>query len=485
MAARAGSVCAPPHPAPGRAVQHSWAAGAVRRDRHPGGVTDVGVDADEVGRVVEAADAAGVRMTRVIWCGNDGTVRAKAIATEALRARIAGGIGLTRAQQAQDSRDRLAPVPGMGPVGEMRLSPDPATFRVLPYAPRTAAMLADMVGLDGTPEPACPRGFLRRMTARSARHGLHAVAGFESEFSLAHGDGTPLDRSPCFSTSGALAAQDVMDAILTALDAQGIAFEGCHAEGGWGQQEIAFAPVPAMRAADEQVLVRETLRGVAAAHGLTASVAPKPFPHTAGNGLHIHVSFRDAAGRNALADRRSTDGLSPTALHAIGGLLAHLPALCALTAPSAGSYRRLVPRAWAGAWRCWGDDNREAAVRACSPLAGHEEASTNIELKPSDASASPHMALGAVIAAALDGIVRETAPPAPVAVDPAVLSDAERAEIGVVPVPRTAAEALDALEADDVLVDALGDELARSFIAVRRAELRSDDGADDDAALRY
>ena len=446
-------------------------------------MTDLCADADEVNRVVDAADAAGVRLTRVIWCGNDGTVRAKAIATEALRARMAGGVGLTRAQQAQDSRDRLAPVPRMGPVGEMRLAPDPATFRVLPYAPRTAAMLADMVGLDGTPEPACPRGFLRRMIARSAGHGLHAVAGFESEFSLWHGDGAPLDRSPCFSTGGALAAQGVMDAILTALDAQGIAFVGCEAEGGWGQQEIAFAPVPAMRAADEQVLVRETLRGVAATHGLTASVAPKPLPRTAGNGLHIHVSFQDAAGRNALAAPRSPGGLSPTALHAIGGLLAHLPALCALTAPSEGSYRRLVPRAWAGAWRCWGYDNREAAVRACSPLAGREVESVNFELKPSDASASPHMALGAVIAAAVDGIVRTTAPPAPVAVDPAVLSDAERAEIGVDPVPRTATEALDALEADDVLLDALGEELAHSFIAVRRAELQAD--GDDDAALRY
>ena len=449
-------------------------------------MADLGVDTDEISRVVDAADAAGVRLTRVIWCGNDGTVRAKAVATEALRARMAGGVGLTRAQQAQDSRDRLAPVPGMGPVGEMRLRPDPATFRVLPYAPRTAAMLADMVDLDGTPEPACPRGFLRRMAARAAAHSLRPTAGFESEFSLTHGDGAPLDDSPCFSTIGALASQDLMDAILAALDTQGIALEGCHAEGGRGQNEIAFAPVPAMRAADEQVLVRETLRGVSAAHGLTASVAPKPSSDSAGNGLHIHLSLHDVGGRNVFADPRAAEGLSPSALHAVGGLLAHLPALCALTAPSAGSYGRLVPRAWAGAWRCWGHDNREAAVRACSPVAGREETSTNIEFKPSDASASPHMALGAVIAAALDGIVRETTPPPPVAVDPADLSDAERAEIGITPLPRTPAEALDALAADDVLLDALGDDLARSFIAVRRAEWETDDGADDaGAVLRY
>jgi glutamine synthetase len=178
----------------------------------------------------------------------------------------------------------------------------------------------------------------------------------------------------------------------------------------------------------------------------------------------------DRAGRNALVDRDAHDGLSALARHAIAGLLAHLPALCAVTAPSANSYRRLVPTAWAGAWRCWGYDNREAAVRSCSPIRGEQERSTNIEYKPSDASSSPYMTLGALIAAALDGIERELAPPAPVAVDPATMSDAERDAAGIEALPRTPAEALDALEADEVLSGALGEPLARSFVAVRRAE---------------
>jgi glutamine synthetase len=443
--------------------------------------------------VVADAEARGVRVTRVMWCGNDGIVRSKGVATGRLRARLAAGVGLTRAQPAQTARDEIADVPGMGPVGEMRLRPDPATFRALPYAPRTAAMLADMVDLGGAPEPTCPRDFLRRMQARLASAGLELQVGFEVEYVLARerGDGwEPIDRTPCFSAIGAAAAQEHTDALLQALEAQAIEVEGCHAEGGWGQNEIALAPRPGLRAADEQILVREALRGVARASGLVASLAPKPFPQGAGSGVHVHLSLTAPDSGNAFADPEDPEGVSQTARSFIAGLLAHLPALCALTAPSAGSYRRLVPRSWAGAWRCWGHDNREAAVRACSPLAGLEDATTNVEYKPCDASASPYLALGALAAAGLDGIERRLEPPAPVAVDPATLSEGARAERGIERLPRSPGEALDALGSDPVLVSALGEPLARSYLAVRRSEWEHDRAADPAEArhaafLRY
>jgi glutamine synthetase len=362
----------------------------------------------------------------------------------------------------------------------MRLRPDPGTFRVLPYAPRTAAVLADMVGLDGAPEATCPRDFLRRMEARLGDAGLVLRAGFENEYALARAgaDGPePIDRTPCFSAIGAAAAQEHSDALLGALEAQSIEVEGCHAEGGPGQNEVALAPRPGLRAADEQILVREALRGVAQALGLVASLAPKPYPEGAGSGVHLHVSLLAPDGANAFADPDDPEGISQTARSFVAGLLAHLPALCALTAPSAGSYRRLVPRAWAGAWRCWGHDNREAAVRACSPLAGLEDATTNLEYKPCDASASPHLALGALAAAGLDGIARGLEPPAPVAVDPARLSERERAERRIERLPTTPGEALDALEADPVLIAALGEPLARTYVAVRRSEWEHDRAA--------
>jgi glutamine synthetase len=430
--------------------------------------------------VVAEAEDRGVRVTRILWCGNDGIVRSKGVTTGRLRARMVAGVGLTRAQPAQNARDEIADVPGMGPVGEMRLRPDPATFCPLPYAPRTAAMLADMVDLGGAPEATCPRHFLRRMEAALGSAGLTLRAGFENEYVLARAgiDGwEPIDRTPCFSAIGAAAAQEHTDALLEALEKQSIEVEGCHAEGGWGQNEVALAPRAGLRAADEQVLVREALRGVAAARGLVASLAPKPFPEAAGSGLHVHLSLLGPDGSNAFADPDAPEGISQTARSFTAGLLAHLPALCALTAPSAGSYRRLVPGAWAGAWRCWGHDNREAAVRACSPLAGLEDATTNVEYKPCDASASPYLALGALAAAGLDGIHRRVEPPAPVAVDPARLSERGRADLGIEPLPRSPGEALDALESDPVLVSALGEPLARSYVAVRRSEWEHDRAA--------
>ncbi len=151
-------------------------------------------------------------------------------------------------------------------------------------------------------------------------------------------------------------------------------------------------------------------------------------------------------------------------------MLAHLPGLCGLTAPSFNSYHRIVPQYWAGAFTCWGHDNREAPLRMPSLFAGMEEASTNLELKASDATCNPYLAIGGLIAAGLDGIERGLEPPDPVEVDPATLSDGEREALGVRRLPATQEEALDALEADDVLVGALGPVLAGSYLTVRRSE---------------
>jgi glutamine synthetase len=438
--------------------------------------------------VVAEARAAEVRITRVMWCGNDGIVRSKGVTTERLRERMASGVGLTRAQPAQTARDRVVEVPGMGPVGEMRLRPDPGTFRVLPHAPRTAGVLADMTDLAGRPDGVCHREFLRRVEARLAGTGRRARIGFENEFVLAREglDGwEPIDRTPCFSAAGAAAAQDFTDALLGALNAQSIAVDLAHAEGGWGQHEIALAPGPALRAADEQIFVRESLRNVARGMGLAASLGPMPFPGAAGNGMHIHLSLTGADGANALVDPAAADGLSEVARHFIGGLLAHLPGLCAITAPGAGSHLRLRPRSWCGAWTCWGHDNREAAVRVCSPAApGREDDSLNIEFKPCDASTSPHLAVGALIVAGLDGIERGIDPPPPVDADPASLTDDARAAGAVGPLPGDPGVALDALEADEVLTAAMGDTLARSFIAVRREEWDADRGTGPDRLCR-
>jgi len=421
---------------------------------------------DVAGRAREA----GLRLVRFLWCGNDGTVRAKASGMAGLEGRIEAGIGLTVGMSAMNALDSLQPVEGLGPVGEVRLMPDPDTFVTLPYAPRTGAMLVSQHTLDGRPWEVCPRSFLARMCDRLADRGALLQVAFENEFSLAVEDAEglrPLDRSLCFATIGMTAAQAYADDLVGALEEQGIPVEQYYAELGPGQQEISVAPAPALRAADRQILVREAVRGVAARHGLVASLAPKPWPTEAGNGAHVHFSLWDAASvRNRFHDPGGPGALSDEALAVVAGLLEHLPGLCGLTAPSFNSYARIQPRFWAGAFRCWGLDNREAPVRAPSLFQGREEASSNLELKACDASANPYLAIGGLIAAALDGLERDLRPPDPVQVDPADLPDERRPPA----LPRTQAEALDALEADEVLMGALGAPLARAYLAVRRSE---------------
>jgi len=422
--------------------------------------------------IAKQADEAGLRLVRFLWCGNDGTIRAKSSARHGLEGRLDAGIGLTVAMQAMNGLDQLQPVPRMGPVGEIRLVPDLDTFRVLPYAPHTGALLTDHAQLDGKPAPVCQRSFLKRMEARLADRGFVLRASFENEFSLAtkvDGAYLPIDSGLCFSTISATSAQDYVDDLAAALEAQAIPLEQYYAELGHGQQEISTGHAPATVAADEQVLVRETIRAVAKRHGLVASLAPKPWPDNAGNGGHVHFSLWDGE-RNRFYDGSRADGLSDDARSFIAGVLTHLPALCALTAPSFNSYHRIVPQYWAGAFVCWGFDNREAPLRVASTFRGAEEASTNAELKACDASCNPYLAIGGLLAAGLDGLEQGLELPEPVDVDPATIPEDERARRGIVRLPATQAEALDALAADEHLLSALGPVLAEAYLAVRRSE---------------
>jgi glutamine synthetase len=431
--------------------------------------------------VVAQFDEAGLRLLRFLWCGNDGTVRAKASGRHGLEGRLRTGIGLTVAMQAISALDQLQPVPALGPVGEFRLVPDLDTFRVLPYAPHAGAVLTDHLTREGPPAAVCQRSFLKRMEAALAAHDLTLRAAFESEFSLAtkrDGAYVPVDSSLCFSTIGTTASQDYVDDLVAALEAQRIPVEQYYAELGHGQHEISTPHAPALRAADEQLLVRETIRAVATGRGLVASLAPKPWPDNAGNGGHVHFSLWDG-DRNRFYDGGTPDGLSATARAFIAGVLEHLPGLCGLTAPSFNSYHRIVPQFWAGAFVCWGYDNREAPVRVASTFAGAEEASTNAELKAADASGNPYLALGGLIAAGLDGIERGLEPPPPFDVDPATIPEDQRAARGIARLPATQREALDALAADAVLTGALGPGLATPYLAVRRSEWEAYSAGDE------
>jgi glutamine synthetase len=438
--------------------------------------------------ILRQCEAAEVRLVRFLYCDNGATIRGKATARGGLPGRITDGIGLTVAMMAMNALDQLQPVAGMGAVGEIRLVPDPESFAVLPYAPGSAAMSCDMLTGDRQPWGACPRSFLRRMAGRLAALGWRLRASFEAEFSLARrgddGAYVPFDETLCFSSIAMTQAAPFACELTAALEAQGLTVEQYYPELGHGQHEISIRHDEALRAADNHIKLRETIRGVAARHGLFASLAPKPFPDQAGNGAHIHFSLWDAEGRNLFYDAAAPAGLSQVGRQFMAGVLAHLPALVALTCPSVNSYRRLQPRMWSSAFTAWGHDNREAALRVASPFWSDVEGSTNLELKAADSSCNPYIALGGLIAAGLDGVERGLEPGEPTDVDPATLSDEERAARGLRRLPASLDQALDQLPADAVLTEALGELLARSYLAVRRSEARAFAEADEAFELR-
>lgn len=428
--------------------------------------------------VIQQARNADLRLVRFLYCDNGGIIRGKATHASKLATRITEGIGQTLAMQAFTGVETLAAVEGMGPVGEFRLIPDPETFVMLPYVPNAGSMLCDMIRTDGKPWEACPRSFLKRMIAQYAEQGMRAEAAVEHEFYFAREEGdkyVPADDSLCYSSRGLDEEAEVTDAILAALESEGISIELFHAELGPAQQELSIRHTEILRAADNVCLVRETVRGVARAFNLLASFAPKPFLDQAGSGAHIHLSLwggenSESAGRNLFYDVSERGGLSQLGKYFIGGVLRHIRGLVAITCGSPNSYRRLLPHYWSSAYGAYGYDNREGAIRIPSSFWGREAQSINLELKCADHSGNPYLSMGALMAAGLDGIKNSIDPGEPQEIDPGNYSDEERERRGIRRLPTSLDEALDELERDQILLDALGPLLVSSYIAVKRDE---------------
>lgn len=444
-----------------------------------------------VREVAAAARRAGVKLIRFEYCDVSGVARTKAIHVAQLEHKLVEGVSLTRAQMSINLLEQMVHIEGMEPVGEVRLVPDLATFSVLPWVPASASVLCDQLGHDRLSWGACPRSYLKQVIERAAGLGLRVEATFENEYYLAreeNGRFVPFDaptHAPVYSPIGHDLNAGIMVETTDALEAQGIVVEQAINEFGAGQQEISIRHTDALTAADNQMKLRDTVRGVALSHGLLASFAPKPYPDQIGSGAHVHFSLWDAGGsRSLLYDKDAPRGLSATGRHFIAGVAEHLPALVALTAPSYNSYSRLMPSAWASATTAWGFDNKEAALRVCSPFYRREEQSYNIEFKSADASANPYLALGALIACGLDGIERELEPGEPAEHDPARMTPQELARGRVRPLPASMEAALDELEKDEFLLGSMGDLLARCYLAVRRSENAAFAERDKDFEIR-
>jgi glutamine synthetase len=357
---------------------------------------------------------------------------------------------------------------GLIPVGEVQLTADLSSLAP-PYAQGQSRVMGDMLK-NGAPWACCPRSFLKRMIAKAEEMHLEVKGAFENEFYLlksAQGTVEPVDNTNFASTYSMDISAGVIEDIIQALTAQGITVEQYYSESGPGQHEITVRYASALQACDHQIAFRETVRAVALKHGLRASFLPRIFPDKTGNGCHLHLSlWQDSI--NTLSDKGVTYGLSDCVRRFTAGIVSHLPGLMALTSPIPNSFRRIQPFTWSGAFQCWDFDNREAAVRV---VVDRDKVIRHFELKTVDASSNPYLAFGAIIAAGLDGIERCLELSAAIQLDPSSLSSSERERLNVSSLPSSASDALGLLESDQVILAALGKELTRAYVGVKKTEL--------------
>ncbi|MFD9793066.1 glutamine synthetase [Streptomyces sp. NPDC059070] len=407
--------------------------------------------------------AEGVRAVALTSVDNAGITRVKAVPAARLPAVAVRGVGMSPSFDAflVDDSATASRFSG-GPDGDLRIFPDLDRLTVLAAQPGWAWAPADRYAKDGAEHPVCQRLFARRMTERAAERGLSLRMGFETEWMLA-----PSLGGPAYGMARLVERSDYVGDVLGALLEQGVDVLQIHPEYSEGQFEVSVAPSDPVGAADLAVLVRETVRAVSVQHGLTPYFGPVVAPGGVGNGGHLHLSLWQD-GRNLCDGGDGPFAMTATAESFLAGVLAALPALCAVGAPSPASYLRLEPSRWAGAFQCWGPENREAALRFIPGVPG-DPAAANAEVKCFDAAANPYLAVGAVLAAGLAGLDAKASLPGPVSGDPAVVGGRPR-------LPASLPAALEHFTASAVLREAMGDPLFEAFAAVRHAEAALFDG---------
>ncbi|MER7751857.1 glutamine synthetase family protein [Kitasatospora sp. NPDC097643] len=429
--------------------------------------------AERAERAEQAADrlrTAAVDAVAVTWVDNAGIARVKAVPLGGLVHAAEWGIGAAPCFDVFLADDAITTSPIIGgPTGDLRLYPDVERAVPLAAQPGWAWAPGERHTQEGAPHPGCQRLFARRMEAAAAARGLSLKAGIEVEWVVALA-GAPQDE-PLYPTHGPAYGMhrltdlsDYLRDVLRGLGEQGLTVLQIHPEYAPGQFEVSVAPEGPVGAADTSVLVRHTIRAVSSRHGLRASFAPVVEAGAVGNGGHLHLSlWRD--GHNLGRGGPGPHGLTAEAEGFLAGVLGALPELLVLGCSSPAGYLRLVPSHWAGAYQCWGLENREAALRLVTGSTGERSSAANAEVKCFDPSANPYLAVGGVIAAGLAGLDQRLALPPEFTGDPAAAAP------GTVPrLPQGPAEALAAYERSAVLREALGEPLYEAVLAVRRAE---------------
>lgn len=419
-----------------------------------------GEQAPHVDPLVARLDRLGIHGVALTWVDNAGLTRVKGVPLARLGAAVERGVGMSPVFDIYLVDDSLtASKHTGGPDGDLRLVPDLRRLTALAGQPGWAWAPADRFDQRGDRYPGCQRHFARRMTDRAAEQGLTLRMGFETEW-VVRRDGLPATTGPAYGMTQLVELSSYTDELLSAFAAQRLEVLQIHPEYEPGQFEVSVAPCDPVRAADDAVLVRETIRAVSLAHGLTPAFGPVVTPGSVGNGRHLHLSLWQD-GSNLCAGGDGPFGMTRRAEAFLAGVLSALPGLLAVGAPSPASHLRLEPARWAGAFQCWGLENREAALRFITG-APDDPAAANAEVKCFDPAANPYLLVGAVIAAGLAAVDSDAALPDPVAGDP-LRQDQPR-------LPTSLTDSLAHFTGSAVLREAMGDELFEAFAAVRAAE---------------
>ncbi len=385
--------------------------------------------------------------------------------------------------------DEIADPNPWGSAGDLRLLADEtARFRAWPARAATPLdiVMCDIVELDGAPWTCCPRAFLKSALADfKAATGCDFIATFEQEFQILDAD---WPAAPAFSVAALRRADPFAPELMAALEQAGLEPEVFIAEYGKDQFEVTTSPAPGLVAADRAAMVREIVREAARLNGWRASFAPKIAVAGVGNGVHVHFSFAGPDGPAAY-DPQAPGGLSGLAGSFCAGLLRHLPALTAFTAPSPLSAMRLEPHHWSASYTWLGRQDREAALRICplTSIGGRDPARQfNIEYRAADATASPHLVLGVMLRAGLAGIREKLAAPAIFDGDPAALSAPEREKMKLRRLPQSLPQALDCLAADAEVCGWFSEPALATYTGMKRMELKLVEGIEgDQLCTRY
>ena len=357
---------------------------------------------------------------------------------------------------------------------DMLLRPDPDTFAIFPWQTnglRTARMMCDITWPDGSPFSGCPRTILRNVVQKAEAMGFSSQAGPEPEFFLFKRDqeGRPTldhhDYAGYFDLPPLDRGEAAREEMVKTLSDMGFEIEAAHHEVAPAQHEIDFKYEDAITTADQIATFRFVVRTVALHHDLHATFMPKPRFGMAGSGMHVHLSlFKD--GENAFYDPEASDGLSSLCYQFMGGLMTHCRGFTAITNPLVNSYKRLVPGYEAPVYIAWSKGNRSPLIR----IPARRGVGTRVELRNPDPSCNPYLALAVIFAAGLDGIDKKLNPGDAIDQNIYDMGLEERRRRGVASLPGNLDEALIELQNDPLILDVLGEHVAKRFIEAKQME---------------